>query len=217
MAQPRLSAVPPAGKRRAAFLGMGMRDAKRETSAFVTVEAWKFRGGTQEGRFGAVPESDRAGAGRGSEHPESPESPNRFKTANPDHPRLYPGLSAFPKAGRSAPGGAVPQPDLPWDVFASFPNPSPALRISQPPSQLFVPALTSGHPWMIPPCPCSCVPRIFIDFPCFLALLGNLSPTPSTVNVPWPGMCRITVLLEEQGELQGRVTSSLLESLPDTA
>lgn len=37
-----------------------------------------------------------------------------FKTANPDHPRVYPDFTAFPKTGRSAPGGvcAAARPSL---------------------------------------------------------------------------------------------------------
>lgn len=89
--------------------------------------------------LGAVPESHRAAAGHGSEHPESP---NRLKTPNPGHSRVYPDFSAFPKIGRSAPGEVAPQPAPPWDMFASFPNLSHLhsgipVRISQSPSQLF--------------------------------------------------------------------------------
>lgn len=82
--------------------------------------------------------------------------------------------------------------------------------ISQPPSQLFVPALTSGTPLDDPS------PPVLFSFPAFLSISRVfeccsvfsicweifLQPQ-EPLSVPWPGICRIPVLLEEQGEQPG--------------
>lgn len=106
--------LPPAGKRPAAFLGMCVKDSSTKRRLLWQCEPGNLGMEARRGGLGPLLSQTELVQDGALSILKVQNTQTGFKTANPDHPRVYPGLSAFPKTGRSAPGGvcAAARPSL---------------------------------------------------------------------------------------------------------